>query len=189
MFPEVCAYNQEIVKFVQEVNVKYGISLNYTGLEVSEVPHWTKMFKVLVKTNIQQEVQPTQVSAPNFSVPPPQVNVDSSHQQAEINRLTQVMQQWSAKGPCQYNQPPLSYSQDRFNTSTGRCGSVRPHSTPNMSLVPTRECPDVLINLSNRGMAIMTEGFNIIITKSQTEGGICMLLKFHQTMLVMILPL
>ena len=46
-----------------------------------------------------------QATAPNFSVPPLHGNVELSHQQAGINRLTQVTQQWSAKGPCKYNQP------------------------------------------------------------------------------------
>ena len=112
MLPKVCAYNQEIAKFVQEVNLKYVISLDYTVLAVSEVPHWAKMFQVLVKMNIQHEIQPMQPPAPNFHPPPLHVNVEISHQQAEINRLTQVMQQWSAKDLCQYNQHP-SYLQSR----------------------------------------------------------------------------
>ena len=56
---------------------------------------------------------------PYLSVPPPHVNEEFSHQQVEINRLTQVVQQWSDKGPCQYNQPQATYNQDKFNTSTG----------------------------------------------------------------------
>ena len=52
-------------KLTQEVNVKYGITLDYTVLEVSEVPHMTKMFQVLTKMNVQQEAQPTQIPAPN----------------------------------------------------------------------------------------------------------------------------
>ena len=78
---------KEIFKFIQEVNIKFGISPNYTVLEVSEVPHWAKMFQVLARMNIQPEAQPIQEPAPNFSVPPLQVNVELSHQQAEINRL------------------------------------------------------------------------------------------------------
>ena len=105
-------------------------------LEVSEVPHWAKTFQVLVKINIQQEAQPTQAPVPNFSVPPPNVNVELSHQQGEISRLTQVMQQWSAKGPHQYNQSLVTYNQKRFNTSTGRGRSIKSHSTPNLLLVP-----------------------------------------------------
>ena len=61
---------------------------------------------------------------PNLSVPPPSVNEDLSHQQAEINRLTQVAQQWQAEGPCQCNQAPTLYSQDRFSTNTGRVRSI-----------------------------------------------------------------
>ena len=134
--PKVHAFIQEIAKFVQEVNIKYCILLNYTVLEVSEVPHWAETFLVLAKTNIQQEAQSALVPAPNYSVPLPQVPAQLSHQQAEIYRSTQVTQQWSVKGPHQDNQPAASYSQDRFNTSTGRGRSVRSHSTPNMSLVP-----------------------------------------------------
>ena len=37
--PKVHMYNQKLAKFVQEVSVRYGISLDYTVLDVSEVPH------------------------------------------------------------------------------------------------------------------------------------------------------
>ena len=56
---------------------------------------------MLARLNAQSEVQPTQVpipspaEVPNFSVPPLPVNIDISHQKAEINSLTQVTQQWS----------------------------------------------------------------------------------------------
>ena len=39
MLPDVHAYNQEMAKLIQEVNVKYGFLLNYTVLEVSELQH------------------------------------------------------------------------------------------------------------------------------------------------------
>ena len=57
MLPKVCIYNQEIAKFVQEVNIKYGSLLDYTVLEISEVPHWAMMIQVLAKMSIQQETQ------------------------------------------------------------------------------------------------------------------------------------
>ena len=79
---------------MQEINVKHGFLLGYT---VSEVPHWAKTFQVLVKMNIQKKPQPRQAPGPNFPVLPLHVNVELSHQQAEINRLTQVMQQGSAE--------------------------------------------------------------------------------------------
>ena len=53
----------------------------------------------------------------------------------------------------------------------------------------TTEHPDVLTNLSNRGMATMIGDFNIIVGKSQTEGGIHTLLELCQIMLIMIPPL
>ena len=74
--PKVCSYNKEIATFGQEINLKYGILLNYTVLEVSEVPHWAEKFQVLARLNVQQKVQPTQTPAQNFAVPPLQVNVN-----------------------------------------------------------------------------------------------------------------
>ena len=47
--PEVPSYNIEIATFIQEVNIKYGILLDYTVLEISEVPHWAETFQVLVR--------------------------------------------------------------------------------------------------------------------------------------------
>ena len=76
------------------------------------------------------------VEMQNFIVPPLPVNADLSHQQAEINRLMQVAQQWSEEGPCQYNQAPAHYNQDRFSTNTDRDRSILPHSSRNMSPAP-----------------------------------------------------
>ena len=56
--PKVHAYNNEIAKFVQEVNIKYGILLDYTALEISEVLHSAETFQVLARSSVQQEVQP-----------------------------------------------------------------------------------------------------------------------------------
>ena len=50
--------------------------------------------------NIQQETQPRPVPTMNLSVPPQQVNVSLNQQQAEIDRSTHVMQQWSTEGLC-----------------------------------------------------------------------------------------
>ena len=101
--PKIQSYNNEIAKFIQEINRKYGITLDYTVLEISEVPHWAETFQVLARLNAQPEVQPTQVPVlcpaemPNFSFPPLKLNTGLSHEQAEINRLTQVAQQWSTE--------------------------------------------------------------------------------------------
>ena len=73
---------------------------------------------------------------PNFSVPSLTVNTDTSHQQAEINRLTQVVQQWSTEVLHQCNQGPTHYNHNRINANTGRGRAIWPHSTPNLLPVP-----------------------------------------------------
>ena len=50
--PKVSSYNKETPTFIQEVNIKYGILLDYTVLEISEVPHWAETFQVLVRLNM-----------------------------------------------------------------------------------------------------------------------------------------
>ena len=63
--PKVHTYNKEISKFVQEVSIKYGILLDYTTLEISNVPHWAETFKVLETCN--QTRSPTNTStSPKF---------------------------------------------------------------------------------------------------------------------------
>ena len=130
--PKVQSYNKEIAKFVQEINRKYGIILDHTVLEISEVPHWAETFQLLVRLNAQPNIQPAQVMVPNpaempdFLIPPLQGNTDISHQQAEIKMLMQVAQQWSTEALCQYNQAPTNYNQDRISTNTGRGRSFNP---------------------------------------------------------------
>ena len=34
MLPKINIYNSEIPKFVEDISIKYGMSLNYTQLEV-----------------------------------------------------------------------------------------------------------------------------------------------------------
>ena len=73
--PKIHEYNNKIAKFVHNINVNYGILLEFTILEIPEISHWVEMFQVLMKPNVQQETQPTPVPTTNFSVPPQQVNV------------------------------------------------------------------------------------------------------------------
>ena len=80
----------KLIKFIQNINVKYGILLEFTVLEIPEVSHWVETFQVLTKLNAHQETQPTPVSTTNL---PPHVNVSLNHKQDEIDRLTQVAQQ------------------------------------------------------------------------------------------------
>ena len=60
---------------------------------------------------------------PNYVVPPLTVNTGISHQQAEINRLTQVSQKWSTEAH-HYNQASTHYNHDRINASIGRGRSI-----------------------------------------------------------------
>ena len=174
---------------MQEINLKYGILLNYTVLEVSEVLHLAETLQVLVRSNIQQEVQPTQTTAQNFVAPPPQVNRNLCHQQVEINRMMQVAQQWSVEGQCQYNQLPVNQMQDSYNTYAGRQRSIRSCITPACHQSQPTEPPGILMILSIRSMATTIAGFSIIVGKSQTEEGIPMPLKFCQTIIMIQLPL
>ena len=81
---KVCEDNNEIAKFVQNINIKYGILLEFTVLEIPGVSHLVETFQVLTDLSIQQENQPISVSTTNL---PLQVNVSLNHQQAEIDRL------------------------------------------------------------------------------------------------------
>ena len=51
--PLVNSYNKEIAKFIQVLNIKYGILLDHIVLEILEVPHWAETFKVLARSNTQ----------------------------------------------------------------------------------------------------------------------------------------
>ena len=48
-------YNKEIAKFVEDINIKFGILLNYTQLEVSEIKHWEETFQLVANTSSQPE--------------------------------------------------------------------------------------------------------------------------------------
>ena len=53
--PKICMYNQEIAKFMLEVNIKYGILLDYTVLEISEVLLWAETYQVLAKQTFNRK--------------------------------------------------------------------------------------------------------------------------------------
>ena len=110
--PKGHEYNNEIAKFIQNIKIKYGILLEFNVLEIPEVSHWAEMFQVRMNSIVQQETQSSPVPATNFSVPPLQVNISLNHQQAEIDRLIQVMQQWSTEGPHQYHHTQANYNAD-----------------------------------------------------------------------------
>ena len=96
-------YSNEIARFIEDINVKYGISLNYTHLEVSEIHHWAATFQISTNPSNQPELQQSHV--PQILATEP--HSESPHhplpslvkQQAEIDRLTYVAQQWPTEEP------------------------------------------------------------------------------------------
>ena len=56
-------YNNEIARFIEDINVMYGISLNYTQLEVLEIHHWLETFQISTNPSNQPEPQQSQVPA------------------------------------------------------------------------------------------------------------------------------
>ena len=60
-------YNMIIAQFVEETNLKYGLGLNFTKLDVLEVGLWTKIFQVAGHNKDQQwlkQLVPSQQSEP-----------------------------------------------------------------------------------------------------------------------------
>ena len=72
ILPKLNEYNREIAKFVEDVNTKYGIALNYTQLEISEIKHWAETFQAVVNKYSQPEHQQPQVPQITVAVPSPQ---------------------------------------------------------------------------------------------------------------------
>ena len=125
--PKVHKYNNKSNKFIQNINMEYGLLLEFTVLEILEVSNWVETFQVLTNLNGHQETQPAPISTTNL---PPQVNISLKHQQDEINRLMKVAQQWSAEGPHQYH-----HTQENYNTSRGRSCST-PNTLPVHDTMP-----------------------------------------------------
>ena len=55
LLPKINENNNERVKFLEDISIKYGISLNYTHLEVSEIHHWAETFQVATNKSSQPE--------------------------------------------------------------------------------------------------------------------------------------
>ena len=104
VLPKIDVYNNTIVRYVEDINLKYGVALSYTHLEVSEIGHWAEMFQVAtLSNNPQQPQQPpqNQQQALQVSTITPQVQIQSLRdQQVEIDRLTIVAANWSTEESC-----------------------------------------------------------------------------------------
>ena len=131
---KISMYNNERAMFVEDINVKYGILLNYAELEVSEIHHWAETFQISTNPSNQSEPQQSQVPP----VPGTEPCSESlchllpklMEQQAEIDRLTYMAEQWSTEEPCRVNEGMTHYN------NAGRGRWTCHHSTPNMSPVP-----------------------------------------------------
>ena len=60
VLPKISMFNNTIARYVEDINLKYGIALSYTHLEVSAIGHWAKMFQVATHSNDQPEPQQPQ---------------------------------------------------------------------------------------------------------------------------------
>ena len=72
ILPKINEYNREIAMFVEDINATYGVTLNYTQLEISEINHWVETFQVVANTCSQPEQQQPQVPQISLAVPSPQ---------------------------------------------------------------------------------------------------------------------
>ena len=89
--PEINEYNRELAKFVEDITTKYGITLNYTQLDISEIRHWAETFQVIVKTCSQPGQQQLQVQQISVVVSSPKAPAPLLRDQLEeINRIIYV---------------------------------------------------------------------------------------------------
>ena len=105
ILPKINEYSSEIAKFAEDINIKYGISLNYTQLKVSEIKHWAETFQVVANTSSQPGQQQLQVPQLAVAVQNSQTPTLSLREQwEEIDRLTYKAEQWLAEGLCRINE-------------------------------------------------------------------------------------
>ena len=133
--PTISKYNNEIARFVEDINVKNGILLNNTQLQVSEIHHWVETFQISTNPSnqpIPQQSQspPVQATEPH-SEPPHHPLPLLEEQQAEIDRLT-CGKQWSTEELCRVSEGLAHYN------NAGRGRSTCHYGTPNMS--PVSHC-------------------------------------------------
>ena len=105
VLPKIDMCNNTKAWYIEDINLKYGVALSYTHLEVSEIGHWAKTFQVATHSNNLQQphhpIQNQQQQALQVSTMALQVQVQSLRdQQAETDRLTNVAAQWSSGELC-----------------------------------------------------------------------------------------
>ena len=75
VLPKIRAYNDTIISYVEEINLKYGVTLSEMHLEVSEIGHWAETFQVAMHSNDQQQPPQPQQQTLQVTTASPQVQV------------------------------------------------------------------------------------------------------------------
>ena len=96
VLPKISMYNDTVARYIEDINLRYGITLSYMHLEVSEIGHWTETFQVATYSNNHPEpYQPQQPPQPQqqtlqVTTTSPQVQVPTT--QGPTCRNRQVYQ-------------------------------------------------------------------------------------------------
>ena len=97
VLPKISIYNDTIARYVEDINLRYGITLSYMHLEVSEVGHRAETFQVATCSKDQPEpCQPQQPQQQTLQVTTAtqDQSAPQREQQTEIDRLTNMTVQW-----------------------------------------------------------------------------------------------
>ena len=70
--PKVSVYNNIIAKYVEEINLKYGIELCFTQLEATDISHWPETSQEA--TNGKDQPEPQQPLQPQHTLQPQQLS-------------------------------------------------------------------------------------------------------------------
>ena len=83
--PKISMYNDIIAGYVEEINLKYGITLNFTNLKADEIGHWAKMLQVAKGNDSQPEPHQPQQLPQN-----PQQPEQPKPQASQLQQLQQL---------------------------------------------------------------------------------------------------
>ena len=132
-----------IARYVEDINLKYGIALSYTHLEVFELGHWAEMLQVATCSNDQPKPQQPHQQMLQVTTATQDQSSQLGEKQVKIDRLTNMAAQWSTGEPHRANN----------TTYHNRHQSIQHHSTPNMSPFPktTAGSTGIMTTRNSRG--------------------------------------
>ena len=81
ILPKINIHNNEIARFVEDVNIRYGILLNYTQLKVSKIHHLAETFQITTSTSSQPKPQQPHTSQVATTGPSSQTPLPSVREQ------------------------------------------------------------------------------------------------------------